>query len=154
MRLYPIFSVSLICSGDPDSGAGGGSSTGHKKRYQRVEILKIAEPCPLIDPSQVVVTQGEILVADPVLTPIGTCMIGPYHKIDYSIKYSLHLEKRNDNRKIQLRPVLWPTNSIMMLDAQYRWFEQTCLFWGKSNFKQTFFSKNFRKIAKEGLWSC
>ena len=38
---------------------------------QRVEILKIAEPCPLIDPSQVVVTQGEILVADPVLTPIG-----------------------------------------------------------------------------------
>lgn len=44
---------------------------GSKKRFQRVEILKIAEPCPLIDPSQVVVTQGEILVADPVLTPIG-----------------------------------------------------------------------------------
>ena len=42
-----------------------------RKRLQRVEILKIAEPCPLIDPSQVVVTQGEILVADPVLTPIG-----------------------------------------------------------------------------------
>ena len=42
-----------------------------RKRFQRVEILKIAEPCPLIDPSQVVVTQGEILVADPVLTPIG-----------------------------------------------------------------------------------
>ena len=37
-----------------------------------MEILKIAEPCPLIDPSQVVVTQGEILTADPVLTPIGT----------------------------------------------------------------------------------
>ena len=34
--------------------------------------MKIAEPCPLIDPSQVVVTQGEILTADPVLTPIGT----------------------------------------------------------------------------------
>ena len=33
--------------------------------------MKIAEPCPLIDPSQVVITKGEILVADPVLTPIG-----------------------------------------------------------------------------------
>ena len=49
----------------------GESDTASRKRYQRVEILKIAEPCPLIDPSQVVVTQGEILVADPVLTPIG-----------------------------------------------------------------------------------
>ena len=47
------------------------SANGQRKRLQRVEILKIAEPCPLIDPSQVVVTQGEILVADPVLTPIG-----------------------------------------------------------------------------------
>ena len=37
--------------------------------------MKIAEPCPLIDPSQVVVTQGEILTADPVLTPIGTFSI-------------------------------------------------------------------------------
>ena len=36
-----------------------------------MEILKIAEPRPLIDPSQVVVTKGEIFVADPVLTPIG-----------------------------------------------------------------------------------
>ena len=50
----------------------GESGDGIQKRLQRVEILKIAEPCPLIDPSQVVVTQGEILVADPVLTPIGT----------------------------------------------------------------------------------
>ncbi|XP_071744698.1 uncharacterized protein [Lepeophtheirus salmonis] len=54
-----------------NEGAGGGSgSTTPRKRLQRVEILKIAEPSPLIDPSQVVVTQGEILVADPVLTPI------------------------------------------------------------------------------------
>eukprot|EP00096_Caligus_rogercresseyi_P016416 TRINITY_DN905_c0_g1_i3.p1 TRINITY_DN905_c0_g1~~TRINITY_DN905_c0_g1_i3.p1 ORF type:complete len:622 (-),score=163.72 TRINITY_DN905_c0_g1_i3:650-2515(-) len=52
------------------SGAGGSESTTPRKRLQRVEILKIAEPSPLIDPSQVVVTQGEILVADPVLTPI------------------------------------------------------------------------------------
>ena len=36
-----------------------------------MEILKIAEPCPLIDPSQVVVTQGEVLVAEPVLTLQG-----------------------------------------------------------------------------------
>ena len=50
----------------------GETENGSRKRFQRVEILKIAEPCPLIDPSQVVVTQGEILVADPVLTPIGT----------------------------------------------------------------------------------
>ena len=42
-----------------------------KKTLTRVEILKIAEPCPLIDPSQVVITQGEILVADPVMTRIG-----------------------------------------------------------------------------------
>ena len=55
--------------------SGGTSSQGKKKTYQRVEILKIAEPCPLIDPSQVVVTQGEILTADPVLTPIGTFYI-------------------------------------------------------------------------------
>ena len=36
-----------------------------------MEILKIAEPCPLIDPSQVVVTKGQVLVAEPVLTPYG-----------------------------------------------------------------------------------
>jgi hypothetical protein len=56
---------------------GGDEATGNgqRKRLQRVEILKIAEPCPLIDPSQVVVTQGEILVADPVLTPIGKTII-------------------------------------------------------------------------------
>ncbi|TRY71513.1 hypothetical protein TCAL_06100, partial [Tigriopus californicus] len=46
------------------------SSSGQRKRLQRVEILKIAEPCPLIDPSQVVVTQGEIFMAEPILTPI------------------------------------------------------------------------------------
>ena len=67
---------SSIDTGDStDSGTtsgGGNSGQGKKKTYQRVEILKIAEPCPLIDPSQVVVTQGEILRADPVLTPIGT----------------------------------------------------------------------------------
>ena len=66
--------------GDTDSSdaaagtaAAGAAAAGGKNQrsQQRVEILKIAEPCPLIDPSQVVVTQGEIFVADPVLTPIG-----------------------------------------------------------------------------------
>ncbi len=47
------------------------SSSAPRKRLQRVEILKIAEPCPLIDPSQVVVTKGQVLVAEPVLTPYG-----------------------------------------------------------------------------------
>ena len=55
----------------PESVGDDTSSPSPRKRLQRVEILKIAEPCPLIDPSQVVVTQGEVLVADPVLTPIG-----------------------------------------------------------------------------------
>jgi hypothetical protein len=59
--------IFVVCSSDLI-----GDENGSRKRFQRVEILKIAEPCPLIDPSQVVVTQGEILVADPVLTPIGT----------------------------------------------------------------------------------
>ena len=44
----------------------------YKKRpLQKVDILKIAEPSPLIDPSQVVITQGKIYTADPVMTPIG-----------------------------------------------------------------------------------
>ena len=69
------FYSSIDIGDSTDSGTtsgGGNSGQGKKKTYQRVEILKIAEPCPLIDPSQVVVTQGEILRADPVLTPIGT----------------------------------------------------------------------------------
>ena len=59
--------------GTAAAGAAAAAAGGGKKQrsQQRVEILKIAEPCPLIDPSQVVVTQGEIFVADPVLTPIG-----------------------------------------------------------------------------------
>ena len=61
---YDCFAILTLSLGETENGS--------RKRFQRVEILKIAEPCPLIDPSQVVVTQGEILVADPVLTPIGT----------------------------------------------------------------------------------
>lgn len=67
------------------SVGGGGSGTGSKKRFQKVEIMKIAEPCPLIDPSQVVVTQGQIFVADPVLTPIGTFS----HQKNHSLLLSL-----------------------------------------------------------------
>ena len=54
------------------SAKDGGGGAAAKKTLTRVEILKIAEPCPLIDPSQVVITQGEVLVADPVMTPIGS----------------------------------------------------------------------------------
>ena len=43
-----------------------------------MEIFKIAEPCPLIDPSQVVITKGEIFVADPVLTPLGIAWRVPF----------------------------------------------------------------------------
>ena len=72
----PLIICSLIFSalwigGDGLDFFSIGEDTGRNKRFQRVEILKIAEPCPLIDPSQVVVTQGEIMVADPVLSPIG-----------------------------------------------------------------------------------
>ena len=38
---------------------------------QRVEMLKIAESTQLIDPAEVVVSQGVVLSAEPVLTPIG-----------------------------------------------------------------------------------
>ena len=38
---------------------------------QKVEMLKITEPSQLIDPAEVVVSQGVVLSAEPVLTPIG-----------------------------------------------------------------------------------
>ena len=38
---------------------------------QRVEMLKIAESTQLIDPAEVVVSQGVVLSAEPVLTSIG-----------------------------------------------------------------------------------
>ena len=76
LTFIPYCGIKVVSSGDFGFGDGlfsllGETENGSKKRFQRVEILKIAEPCPLIDPSQVVVTQGEILVADPVLTPLG-----------------------------------------------------------------------------------
>lgn len=47
------------------------SSPAPQRRLQRVEILKIAEGTPLIDPTEVVVSQGAVLTAEPVLTPLG-----------------------------------------------------------------------------------
>ena len=41
-----------------------------QRRLQRVEILKIAEGTALIDPTEVVVSQGAVLTAEPVLTPL------------------------------------------------------------------------------------
>ena len=40
-----------------------------KKPLQRVEILKIVDSPPMVDPSQVVVNQARVMVADPVVTP-------------------------------------------------------------------------------------
>jgi hypothetical protein len=36
---------------------------------QRVEILKIVDSPPMIEPSQVVVNKAQVLVADPIITP-------------------------------------------------------------------------------------
>ena len=44
---------------------------------QRVEMLKIAECTQLIDPAEVVVSQGVVLSAEPVLTPIGGYSVPP-----------------------------------------------------------------------------
>ena len=52
----------------PDEGATSTPSV-PKKRLQRVEILKIVDSPPMVDPSQVVVNQARIMVADPVVTP-------------------------------------------------------------------------------------
>ena len=41
-----------------------------KKRLQRVEILKIVDSPPMVDPSQVVVNTATVLMADPVVTPL------------------------------------------------------------------------------------
>ena len=43
--------------------------TAPKKRLQRVEILKIVDSTPMIEPSQVHVNTPTVLVADPVVTP-------------------------------------------------------------------------------------
>jgi len=91
----PMFACPTLSLGGEDPNSV------QRKRLQRVEILKIAEPCPLIDPSQVVVTQGEILVADPVLTPIGKnpsylsccgfgfCMFSLFYIISLQISFDL-----------------------------------------------------------------
>ena len=57
-------------SSSPGSGSTAASPAPHR-RMQRVEILKIAEGTPLIDPAEVVVSQGAVLTAEPVLTPLG-----------------------------------------------------------------------------------
>lgn len=51
----------------PESGSTTPSAP--KKRLQRVEILKIVDSPPMVDPSQVLVNQATVLVADPVVTP-------------------------------------------------------------------------------------
>lgn len=59
-------------SGTSTPGSGStAASPAPQRRLQRVEILKIAEGTPLIDPTEVVVSQGAVLIAEPVLTPLG-----------------------------------------------------------------------------------
>jgi hypothetical protein len=59
-------------SGSTSPAAGSAAaSPAPQRRLQRVEILKIAEGTPLIDPTEVVVSQGAVLTAEPVLTPLG-----------------------------------------------------------------------------------
>ena len=72
LLLYPL-SPPIAASSGSNSPYSANSSPSKTKggTLRQVEIFKIAEPCPLIDPSQVVITKGEIFVADPVLTPIG-----------------------------------------------------------------------------------
>ncbi|KAK2713559.1 hypothetical protein QYM36_009438 [Artemia franciscana] len=41
-----------------------------RRRFQRVEILQIAEGTPLIQPTEVKVSQGDMHTAEPVLTPL------------------------------------------------------------------------------------
>ncbi|XP_045025999.1 uncharacterized protein LOC116915602 isoform X3 [Daphnia magna] len=58
-------------SGTSTPGSGStAASPAPQRRLQRVEILKIAEGTPLIDPTEVVVSQGAVLIAEPVLTPL------------------------------------------------------------------------------------
>ena len=49
---------------------GPDTPPGPKKRLQRVEILKIVDSPPMVDPSQVVVNSATVLMADPVITPL------------------------------------------------------------------------------------
>lgn len=68
------FTVGSGQAGTVGGGGAGGSSPTPLRRFQRVEILQIAEGTQLIEPSEVVVSHGpaSILTAEPILTPIGT----------------------------------------------------------------------------------
>ena len=54
----------------PDNRPGPSTPSVPKKRLQRVEILKIVDSPPMVDPSQVVVNQARIMMAAPVTTPL------------------------------------------------------------------------------------
>ena len=54
----------------PSSPSTPSTPTLPKKRLQRVEILKIVDSPPMVDPSQVVVNTATVLMADPVVTPL------------------------------------------------------------------------------------
>ena len=54
----------------PSTSSGPSTPSLPKKRLQRVEILKIVDSPPMVDPSQVVVNTATVLMADPVVTPL------------------------------------------------------------------------------------
>lgn len=69
----------------PPMGAPGPSpnpSPGPQRRMPRLEpSIRLTEESPLIQPSEVVVSQRAVLTAEPVLTPIGNvgliaCLLG------------------------------------------------------------------------------
>ncbi|KAF2364274.1 hypothetical protein FHG87_004967 [Trinorchestia longiramus] len=63
----------VSASNSTASGAGasaGRAGGGSARRLQEVQIIQIVEDTPLISPSEVTVSQGVVLSAQPVLTPI------------------------------------------------------------------------------------
>lgn len=59
--------------GGPSPSAGRSPASG--RRLQEVQIIQIVEGPTLIQPSEVKVSQGVVLSAEPVLTPIGKTLL-------------------------------------------------------------------------------
>lgn len=68
------------------------------RRLQCVEIQKVAEASPFVDPSEVVVTHSEVHIADPILSPLGK--VNPNIQAKTSKIYQRSLFQRNFGAKI------------------------------------------------------
>lgn len=85
-------------SGSSGSGPGGPSPTAGRspasgRRLQEVQIIQIVEGPTLIQPSEVKVSQGVVLSAEPVLTPIG--------KLSSYFVFSLLMRKKQQRREFE-----------------------------------------------------